>query len=41
MRRVLIGDFGMIARMGLRELFDQERVEVVAEDRAGNHPPNQ
>jgi DNA-binding NarL/FixJ family response regulator len=31
MRRVLIGDFGMIARMGLRELLDSQGLEVVAE----------
>jgi len=31
MRRVLIGDFGMIARMGLRELLDTQGLEVVAE----------
>ncbi len=31
MRRVMIGDFGMIARMGLRELLDEQGIEVVAE----------
>lgn len=35
MRRVLIGDFGMIARMGLRELLDEEGLEVVAEAEIG------
>ena len=31
MRRVVIGDFGTVARMGLRELLDAHGVEVVAE----------
>jgi DNA-binding NarL/FixJ family response regulator len=31
MQRVLIGQFGSVARMGLRELLDGEGVEVVAE----------
>jgi DNA-binding NarL/FixJ family response regulator len=31
MRRVLIGDFGMIARMGLRDLLNREGLDVVAE----------
>ncbi len=34
MRRVLIGEFGMIARMGLRDLLDEEGLEVVAEAEA-------
>ena len=29
LRRVLIGDFGVVARMGLRELLAQEGVEVL------------
>jgi DNA-binding NarL/FixJ family response regulator len=32
--RVLIGDFGAIARLGLREFFDEEGFEVVAEEEA-------
>lgn len=35
MHRVLIGDFGMIARMGLRELLDEEGLDVVAEAEIG------
>lgn len=31
MHRVLIGRFGPVARMGLRELLDDQEVEVVAE----------
>jgi DNA-binding NarL/FixJ family response regulator len=31
--RVLIGDFGAIARLGLREFLDEQGFEVVAEDR--------
>lgn len=31
MQRVLIGGFGTVARMGLRELLDGQGVEVVAE----------
>jgi two-component system, response regulator PdtaR len=31
--RVLIGDFGAIARLGLREFLDEEGFEVVAEER--------
>lgn len=34
MRRVLIGDFGMIARMGLRDLLADAGLEVVAESEA-------
>ena len=33
MPRVLIGDFGAIARLGLREFLDEEGFEVVAEER--------
>ena len=33
MPRVLIGDFGAIARLGLREFLDEEGFEVVAEFR--------
>ena len=32
MPRVLIGDFGAIARLGLREFLDEEGFEVVAEE---------
>ena len=32
MPRVLIGDFGAIARLGLREFLDEQGFEVVAED---------
>ena len=31
MHRVLIGQFGTVARMGLRELLDGQGIEVVAE----------
>ena len=31
MQRVLIGQFGSVARMGLRELLDGQGIEVVAE----------
>jgi len=31
MHRVLIGQFGSVARMGLRELLDGQGIEVVAE----------
>jgi len=31
MQRVLIGQFGTVARMGLRELLDGQGIEVVAE----------
>jgi DNA-binding NarL/FixJ family response regulator len=31
MQRVLIGRFGTVARMGLRELLDGQGIEVVAE----------
>lgn len=31
MSRVLIGDFGTIARLGLREVLDEEGFDVVAE----------
>jgi len=31
MHRVLIGQFGAVARMGLRELLDGQGIEVVAE----------
>lgn len=31
MRRVLIGDFGPIVRIGLRELLETNRLEVVAD----------
>ena len=30
MQRVLIGQFGSVARMGLRELLDGQGIEVVA-----------
>jgi len=30
--RVLIGDFGAIARLGLREFLDEEGFEIVAEE---------
>jgi AmiR/NasT family two-component response regulator len=36
MRRVLIGDFGVIARMGLRRLLDDEGLDVL--DAAGVRP---
>lgn len=32
MPRVLIGDFGAIARLGLREFLDEEGIDVVAEE---------
>jgi AmiR/NasT family two-component response regulator len=40
MRRVLIGDFGVVARMGLRGLLDEEGLEVLeaAEMRPGITP---
>ncbi len=31
MHRVLIGQFGSVARMGLRELLDGQGIEIVAE----------
>ena len=34
MARVLIGDFGAIARLGLREFLDEEGFDVVAEKEA-------
>ena len=36
MPRVVIGDFGAIARLGLREFLDQEGIEVVAEGETGS-----
>jgi len=30
--RVLIGDFGAIVRLGLREIFDAEELDLVAEE---------
>ena len=35
MPRILLGGFGPIARLGLREIFDQPAVEVVAECEPG------
>ncbi len=35
MPRVLIGEFGAIARLGLREFLDDEGFDVVAEEGAG------
>ncbi len=35
MHRVLIGQFGTVARMGLRELLDGHGIEVVAEAESG------
>ncbi|MCP3993685.1 MAG: hypothetical protein GY722_01270 [bacterium] len=32
MRRVLIGDFGAIVRLGLREILDEEGMTLVAEE---------
>jgi len=41
MQRVLIGQFGSVARMGLRELLDGQGIEVVAEvDLAGEIVPS-
>jgi DNA-binding NarL/FixJ family response regulator len=36
-RRVLIGDFGSIARLGLRELLDEQGFELVAEEEAAEN----
>lgn len=35
MRRVLIGDFGAIVRLGLRDILDEEGMTLVAEDDTG------
>jgi DNA-binding NarL/FixJ family response regulator len=35
--RVLIGDFGAIARLGLRELLDEQGFELVAEEEAAEN----
>ncbi len=35
MRRVLIGDFGAIVRLGLREILDEEGLTLVAEESPG------
>ncbi|MDQ3986710.1 MAG: response regulator [Actinomycetota bacterium] len=32
MARVLLGDFGAIARLGLREFLEEDGVDIVAED---------
>ncbi len=36
MPRILIGDFGAIARLGLREFLEEEGFDVVAEEQPGD-----